>query len=80
MLLPSFFRPAVLSPQSTVRLRTLDLQKRPLRGYIDGVDQGRIKSMTARVSNIASVELAFDPALDLAEKLAQIQFPLEPDD
>ena len=32
--------------------------------------------MTARLSNIAAAELAFDPDRDPAEKLARIQFPM----
>ncbi len=76
VLRPSYFQPAVLQPTSEVELRTLDPQKRPLRGYIDGVEQGEVLSMRARVSNIASVELAFAPEFDGAEKLASIQFPL----
>jgi hypothetical protein len=31
--------------------------------------------MSARVSRIAAVELAFCPTHDLTEKIAQIQFP-----
>jgi hypothetical protein len=65
----------VLPLESTVELRTLDPVKRPLRGYIDGGDHGEIRSMCARVSNIAAVELAFDPSFDAAEKLARLQFP-----
>jgi NAD+ kinase len=75
VLRPAFFQPAVLPLESVVELRTLDPVKRPLRGYIDGVEQGEVRSMTARVSNIAAVELAFDPRFDAAEKLARLQFP-----
>ncbi len=74
---PSFFKPVVLPLDSTVELTTLDPQKRPLQGYIDGVSQGEVRSIRARVSRTAAVELAFDPGHDPAEKLARIQFPLD---
>lgn len=76
VLRPEGWRPAVLPLDSVVRLTTLDPDKRPLSCYIDGVSQGTVRSMTARISKIAAVELAFDPSRDLGEKLAQIQFPL----
>ena len=72
-------QPVVLPIESVVELRTLDPAKRPLRGYIDGVDQGEVRSMKARVSNIAAVELAFDPRFDASEKLARLQFPPAPE-
>jgi NAD kinase len=79
VLRPAFFQPVVLPIESVVELRTLDPAKRPLRGYIDGVDQGEVRSMKARVSNIAAVELAFDPRFDASEKLARLQFPPAPE-
>ena len=76
VLVPAFWKQAVLSQEASVRLTTLDPDKRPLQGYVDGVPQGEVHSMSARVSNTAAVELAFDPEHDAAEKLASIQFPL----
>jgi NAD kinase len=75
VLRPAFWKPAVLPLDSQIELTTLDVEKRPLQGYIDGVFQGQVRSMRARVSNIAAVELAFEPEFDPATKLAQIQFP-----
>jgi NAD+ kinase len=75
VLRPAFFQPAVLPLESVVELRTLDSAKRPLRGYIDGVEQGEVTCMTVRASNTAAVELAFDPRFDASEKLARLQFP-----
>jgi nicotinate (nicotinamide) nucleotide adenylyltransferase len=72
---PSFWKPAVLPLDSTIELSTLDPARRPLRCYVDGVFKGDVHRMQARASRIAAVELAFDPANDLAEKLAKIQFP-----
>lgn len=78
VLRPSPFRPAVLPLFSEVELTSLDPEMRPLRGYVDGVDQGLVGRLSARVSRIAAVELAFAPVHHPAEKLARIQFPLEP--
>lgn len=75
VLKPAFWRPVVLPLNSFVELTTLDPAKRPLQGYIDGVSQGMVRSLRARMSNIAAVELVFAPQYDPAAKLARIQFP-----
>jgi len=75
VLRPSFWRPVVLPHDSEIEFRTLDSDKRPLEGYIDGVAQGEIRWLRARASRIAAVELVFAPGHDPAAKLAQIQFP-----
>lgn len=75
VLRPAFWRPVVLPADARVELRTLDPAKRPLHGYIDGVSQGEVRSLSARASNIAAVELVFAPGHDPAAKLASIQFP-----
>ncbi len=75
VLKPEFWHPAVLTTDSEVRVRSLDPKKRPLRGFIDGVGQGRVTQMTARVSNIAAVELLFTREHDPVAKLALLQFP-----
>lgn len=75
VLRPSFWRPVVLPLDSEIEFRTLDPDKRPLDGYIDGVAQGEIRWLRARASRIAAVELVFAPGHDPAAKLAQIQFP-----
>lgn len=75
VLKPEFWRPAVLTSDSTVTVTNLDPAKRPLQGFVDGVDFGRVEAMTARVSNIAAVELLFAPAHDPVAKLALLQFP-----
>jgi len=75
VLKPEFWRPAVLPRDSVIRLRNLDPTKRPLRGFIDGLAQGPVLEMTARVSATASVELLFAPEYDPVAKLAVTQFP-----
>jgi NAD+ kinase len=75
VLSPSAWKPAVLPLGTTVGITTLDARKRPLHGYIDGVSQGKVESMTIRVSRIAAIELAFLQAHDPVKKLHEIQFP-----
>jgi NAD kinase len=77
VLSPFGWRPAVLPLTSEIELTTLDPQKRPLQGYIDGVSLGRVSSVRVRVSRTAAVELAFQPEHDPVAKLARLQFPLE---
>jgi NAD+ kinase len=72
---PEFWRPAYLPLNSAVEMTTLDPKKRPLHGYVDGLDQGLVRSLRVRVSNIAAAELAFTPDQDPGEKLARLQFP-----
>lgn len=75
VLIPEFWQPAVLPSNTVVKLRNLDLSKRPLRGFIDGVAHGHVEEMTIRISRVAAVELLFLPERDPVEKLAMLQFP-----
>jgi NAD+ kinase len=75
VLKPFGWKSAALPLDTSIKFTTLDAVKRPLNGFIDGVSLGSVHGITVRVSNIASVELAFDPEYDPAEKLAHIQFP-----
>ncbi len=75
VLLPAFWRPAVLPGNSEIRLTNLDPKKRPLRGFIDGIARGEVLAMTAKLSTTAFVELLFAPEYDPVAKLAVTQFP-----
>ncbi len=75
VLKPEFWRPAVLPGDSRIRLRNLDPGKRPWRGFIDGLAQGPVLEMAAKVSESAFVELLFAPEYDPVAKLAVTQFP-----
>ena len=72
---PLNFKSALMPLESVVEVRSLDDDKRPLTGYLHGVPLGPVTAMRARISRIAAAELAFNPGHDLAEKIAQIQFP-----
>ena len=46
-----------------------------MRAFVDGQDFGHVTGFRARQSRIAAAELAFCRQHDMAEKIAQIQFP-----
>lgn len=75
VLIPAFWRPAVLPLGTRIHLRNLDPAKRPWRGFIDGLAQGAVEEMTAEASESEKVELLFAPAYDPVAKLAVTQFP-----
>ena len=71
---PTNWKSALLSPDTSVEITNLDAAKRPLIAYVDGVAQGPVKRLRARLSRAGSVELAFLANRDMAEKIANIQF------
>jgi NAD kinase len=75
VLKPEMWHPAVLTPDCIVRVRNLDPDKRPLRGFVDGVPVGSVTEMTALISPQAAVELLFTEEHDPVAKLALLQFP-----
>ncbi len=75
VLHPPQWRPVVLSFDSRIEVRTHDPVHRPLKAFIDGIPQGDVQALHARVSNMAAVELAFLPNHDPSLKLAKLQFP-----
>lgn len=75
VMMPPGFRSALLSLDAEVEWTSLGGAKRPLNSYVDGVFQGQVSSVKARASRIAAVEIAFCPSHDMAEKIAQLQFP-----
>ncbi len=76
---PRFWKPLALPAETVVKMTsTGDPGKRPVRGFLDGLPLGRVRSMEVRVSPVAAVELAFTPAFDLSARLLRSLFP--PDD
>ncbi len=72
---PVLWKSGLLSPSSLVEMRALNFEKRPCTGFLHGVSMGEVREMKAKLSRASSVELAFLPAHDMAEKIARIQFP-----
>ncbi len=75
VLSPDGWRPVVLPLESVIELRSVDPEKRPLHGFVDGYAHRSVRWMRARMSNIAAAELAFSPGHDPVAKLSKIQFP-----
>jgi len=68
-----------LPADTVVRMTSVgDPSKRPIRGYLDGLPVGRVRSLEACVSPVAAVEVAFTREFDLSAKLLRSLFP--PDD
>lgn len=74
VLEPAHWRSALLSPDTTVEIRSLDPRHRPVEAYVDGQSFGDVISMRARLSRAAAAELVFCASHDMAEKIAAIQF------
>ena len=72
---PPGWKSALLSLDSQVEFKGLNSSKRPLNGYAGGLSLGQVQTMNIRLSRIAAVELAFSRSHDMAQKIAQIQFP-----
>ena len=71
---PSHWKSALLSTDSHVEIANIDPQLRPVCAFVDGESHGRVRSLKARLSRAAAVELVFLANHDMAEKIAAIQF------
>lgn len=71
---PANWKSALLSTDAYVEIKCLEPQFRPVSAYVDGIAQGKIRSLRARLSRAATVEIAFLSNRDMAEKIAAIQF------
>ncbi|MBL8152418.1 MAG: NAD(+)/NADH kinase [Blastocatellia bacterium] len=78
ILSPPNWKTVLLSFDSEVELQSLGGDKRSIKCYADGFLQGKVVNMKARISRIASAEVAFCASHDMAEKIAQLQFPKSP--
>lgn len=74
VLEPAHWRSALLSPDTTVEIRSLDPKNRPVQAFVDGLSMGRVVALRARLSRAAAAELVFCASHDMAEKIAAIQF------
>ena len=72
---PAGWKSALLAPEATVTFRSKGGEKRPLNGFVGGVSLGPVSVFHARQSRIATVEIVFAAQRDMAEKIANLQFP-----
>ena len=71
---PVNWKSALLSSDMSVEITNLDTSRREVAAYVDGVAQGPVRCLRARISRAATVELVFLANRDMAEKIASIQF------
>lgn len=71
---PIGWKSAILPLDAAVRIDGLNTEKRPLNGYAFGQLVPNVTGMTARISRVATLELAFSPAHDMARKISDLQF------
>lgn len=71
---PAHWKSALLASDTHIEVLNLEPEKRPVTAYVDGVSQGPVRSLRARLSRAATVELVFLANRDMAEKIAGIQF------
>jgi NAD kinase len=73
---PAHWKSALLSVDSTIEIISIGEDARPVVAYVDGVPQGEVRSIKARLSRAATAELVFLANHDMAEKIAAIQFAM----
>jgi NAD kinase len=71
---PAHWRSALLSTDTTVEIRSLSPEHRPVEAFVDGLSMGEVVALRARISRAAAAELAFCASHDMADKIAAIQF------
>lgn len=72
---PSGWKSALLAPEANIILRSVGGEKRPLAAYVGGRPLGPAVTFHARQSRIATTEVVFAGQHDMAEKIANMQFP-----
>jgi len=79
---PLGWKSAIIPASANVSLKTLNGDKRPVRGYVDGQLVGQVMAMDVHLSHVAAAEIAFAPGRDMAAKLMEGFFPppLDKDD
>lgn len=71
---PVGWKSAILPLEASVLIEGQNTDKRPLNGFAFGQLIPNVTAMTARVSRVATLELAFSPAHDMARKISDLQF------
>lgn len=55
-----------------IRFEAVNQKKRPMRGFCDGVPLGELNSMSIRVSETATAQLAFFPETNLQRRISEL--------
>lgn len=72
---PVNWRDTIISRDAVVKFKNLDIKKRPVRCFVDGVLIGDVERMIVKQSRIAAVEIAFVSDLDIIEKHSRLNMP-----
>ena len=76
---PRGWKSALLPMDAAIRVAGLDTGKRPLNGFMFGRLTPGVVAMSAQISRVATVELAFSPVHDMARKISDLQFGTMPE-
>lgn len=71
---PLGWKSALLPMDAVVKIENAAPERRPLNGFIFNNRYDDVLAMEARVSRVASVELAFSEKHDMARKISDLQF------
>jgi NAD kinase len=71
---PIGWKSAILPMDATVRLESGSPERRKLRGFVFNQEFDDVLALEARISRVASIEMAFSEKHDLARKLMDQQF------
>ena len=58
--------------ETSIRFEAMNQEKRPMRGFCDGVALGELNWMNIRRSATATAELAFFPETDLQRRISEL--------
>ncbi len=71
---PLGWKSALLPMDAEILVENAAPERRPLNGFVFTTRYDDVLAMAARVSRVASVELAFNAAHDMAQKISDLQF------
>ena len=74
---PPYQRSWNLDIASKIKLKALEVERAPVRVFVDGVKYENVLEVRTRVSRIAAVELAFHPDHDVTERVRNIHKTLK---
>ncbi|KAH3714478.1 NAD kinase [Pelomyxa schiedti] len=72
---PLSWKCAYLPLDAEITIKSVDPAKRPIRGFVDGLEMGNLLTLRLRASSIADCSLLFLKSHDMVTKLSSLQFP-----
>jgi NAD+ kinase len=71
---PMGWKSALLPMNARVRIESIDQQRRPINGCVNGQTISDVVVLEAQISRVATVQLAFSPKHDMARKISDLHF------